>query len=97
MPIFQITPLAENSEAVKNAVETGFAQEDRHQLPHNAGWLVRHKGTSVEVSHQLTITGQQPGERSPIGSALVTLVSGYYGRGPSDLWEWLKTRFESEP
>ena len=96
MPIYQITPLSNNKETVKTAVEGGFAPEDRHQLPHEAGWLVRHKGTTVEVSSHMGVTGQPKGEPSPVGATLVTLVAAYYGRGPSDLWEWMKTRFESE-
>lgn len=97
MPIFQITPLLGNSDAVSKAVQAHIAEEDRYALPGAAGWLVRHKGTSIEVSHVLEITGQPQGEKSPVGSAMVTLIAAYYGRGPSDLWEWLKTRFESEP
>lgn len=96
MPIFQITPLNNNHESVEGAVLSGFEAKDRHQLPNNAGWLVRHDGTTIEVSNHLAITGQPKGVPSPTGSALVSLVGGYYGRGPSDLWEWLKTRFENE-
>lgn len=96
MPIFQVTPLASNHQAVDDAVQAGFDAKDRHQLPNLAGWLVRHDGTTVEVSSHLEITGQPKGERSPVGATLVILVGSYFGRGPSDLWEWLKTRFESE-
>ncbi len=97
MPIYQITPLQNNHAALQSAVEGAFAASDRHKLQNDMGWLVRHSGTTTEVSNHLGLTGQPQGERSPIGSAMVTLVSSYYGRGPADMWEWLKTRFEREP
>lgn len=96
MPIFQITALADNKTAIQQAVESKFPAEDRYKLQSNAGWLVRHHGTTVEVSNHLGVTGQPQGEPSPIGSTMVTLVTSYYGRGPTDMWEWLKTRFERE-
>ena len=96
MPIFQVTPLSNNHDAVEGAVVGGFEAKDRHQLPNSAGWLVRHPGTTIEVSNHLGITGQVKGEPSQTGATLVSLVGSYYGRGPSDLWEWLKTRFENE-
>lgn len=96
MPIFQLTPLQGNHEALQSAVEAAFAPGDRYPLQRNMGWLVRFAGTTVEVSQEVGITGQLPGEKSPVGSTMVTLIGGYYGRGPNDMWEWLKTRFESE-
>lgn len=94
MPVFQVTALADNKDAIQRAIESNFSPEDRYPLQGEAGWLVRHKGTTTEVSNHLGITGQPQGEKSPIGSAMVTLVGNYYGRGPTDMWEWLKTRFE---
>lgn len=96
MPIYQITPLYDNHSAIRQVVEGRIEAVDRHELPSDCGWVVRFKGTSVELSQHLSITGQQPGEKSPVGSALVVAIGAYYGRGPSDLWEWLKTRIEGE-
>jgi len=94
MPIFQLTPLQDNHAALEAAVVHAFDAVDRHSLQNGMGWLVRHNGTTIETSHKVGITGQAPGEKSPIGAVLVTLVGSYYGRGSSDMWEWLKTRFE---
>ncbi len=78
---------------LKASVEKHIAKEDRYKLQNDAGWLIRFSGTTVELSNALEITGPAPA--TPIGSTVVVLMSGYYGRGPTDMWEWLKTRFES--
>lgn len=96
MPIYQVTALAENKDVVRQSIAAEIDQKDRHAITNEAGWFVRYPGTTIELSHKLKITGQPPGENSPIGPALITLISSYYGRGPTDMWEWLKTRFESE-
>lgn len=96
MPIFLVTPIASNSQAVQVAVEGNIDAADRRALPNDAGWFVRFAGTTVELSNHLNITGQPKGERSVVGAAVVVLVGSYFGRGPTDMWEWLKTRFESE-
>jgi hypothetical protein len=93
MAIYLITPLIERPEALRAALERLLPAEDRYALPAQRGWLVRFPGTSVELSNHLGITGGPPGQ-TPLGSALLVPVSSYYGRGPTEMWEWLKTRFE---
>jgi len=63
MPIFQVTPLQDNREALQKAVLGAFDAQDRHQLQNGMGWLVRHNGTTIEASRRLGITGQPPGQR----------------------------------
>lgn len=94
MPIYLVTPLADNCDAVSAAVKEAIEQIDAYKLQNEAGWLVSFPGTSVELSNTLKITGQEPGTPSPVGSAMVTSIGSYYGRGSTEMWEWLKTRFE---
>jgi hypothetical protein len=96
MPVYLVTPLSTTTDALNAAVEQAISnQADRYRLPADRGWLIRYSGTSVELSNQVGITGQAPGEPPAIGSAMVLPVTAYYGRGPTDMWEWIKTRFES--
>lgn len=96
MTIYIAVPLTDNSEPLNEAVEnTITSQADRHKLQADRGWLIRFDGTSVELSNHLGITGQEKGVLSPVGPAFVAPIEGYYGRGSMDMWEWLKTRFES--
>ena len=95
MPIYLAIPLATSNAPLNASVESKVAAPDRCKLQNDRGWLIKFDGTTIELSNHLLITGQSKGVSSPIGSALVTPISGYYGRGPTDMWEWLKTRFET--
>lgn len=97
MGIFLLTPLANNADRIGAAVKAKFEEANCYELQSSAGWLVSYTGTTVELSNHLGVTGQAKGEPATIGSVLVTPVAAYYGRGPTDMWEWLKTRFEESP
>lgn len=95
MAIYMAVPLTPSSSALDEAVIKNIASEsDRYQLQSERGWLIKFDGTSVELSNHLGITGQGPGEKSSVGSAIIVPVSAYFGRGPTDMWEWIKTRLE---
>ena len=95
MAIYIAVPLTQSSTALDAAVvKTIVAASDRYKLQSDRGWLIKFDGTSVELSKHIGLTGQAEGETSPIGSAIIVPVSAYYGRGPTDMWEWLKTRLE---
>jgi len=76
------------------AVKKKIASAARYELQAKAGWLIEFGGTTVELSEKLGITGQAKGEPVILGSAIIVPITGYYGRGPTDMWEWLKTRVE---
>jgi hypothetical protein len=95
MPIYIAVPLTPESTALDTAVEQRIVNPaNRHRLQSNRGWLIKYEGTTIELSNHLQITGQEKGESSSVKSTIVVPVTGYYGRGPTDMWEWLKTRFE---
>lgn len=95
MGIFLVTPLAHNVDRIGEAVRLHIPEKDRHELQSRAGWIVKFSGTTVELSNALGFTGHANGVQPTIGSVLVTSLLSYYGRGPTDMWEWLKTRFEA--
>lgn len=96
MPVYLVAPLSTKTDALNAAIVRAIADPaDRYPLPEDRGWLIRSAGTSVELSNQIGITGQAAGEPPTLGSALVVPITAYYGRGPTDMWEWVKTRFES--
>lgn len=94
MPVYLITPLANNFGKVLNAVAAKISEDDYLALQKESGVLVSYRGTSVELSHHLGITSKDRSLPSTTGSAMVTAVGSYFGRGPSTMWEWLKIRFE---
>lgn len=93
MPVFLVTPLSSNADQLGSEVKRAFTEDARFELQSRAGWFVVHPGTSLEVSNALGITSSDPEFKPTIGSAMVTLVGSYYGRGATTMWEWLKTRF----
>ena len=94
MAIFILTPLTNDPSGINTAVEQSISDPaDRFKLQAGRGWLISFPGTSVELCNHIGLTGQPDG--TPImGSAIVVPITSYYGRGPSEMWEWLKTRLE---
>jgi len=94
MPVFVIIPLANNFEGLGKALEAKLIATDFFALQNDAGWLVNYGGTSQELSTFIGITPPPDSGAEPLGSALVVPVPSYYGRGPTTMWEWIKTRME---
>lgn len=95
MPLYIITSLRKDTTPVNTAVARHIPEPDRFHLQDDRGWLVKFAGTTVELSNHLEITGQEKNVPSPVGPALIVPMGGYYGRGPTDMWEWVKTRWEA--
>ena len=53
-------------------------------------WLVADEGTAQSVSTKLGISAA---DGSSISPALVLAVSGYFGRKPPTVWEWIKSKW----
>lgn len=94
MPIYLVISLRADSADLDAAMVEHIPETDRHKLQSDRGWLFKYDGTTIEASNAITVTGQPKGEPAPIGAALVTPVVSYYGRGPTDMWEWLKIKLE---
>ena len=52
-------------------------------------WLVSATGTAVEISNRLGITD------GSTGAGFVFATAGYFGRAPTDAWEWIKAKLEA--
>jgi hypothetical protein len=95
MSVFVIVPLAGNLHPLTERVMRRFSAADRYPLPSGAGWLLSYRGTTIDLSNLLEVTGQAEGERSPIGSTLLVPITSYYGRAPTDMWEWIRVKMEA--
>lgn len=94
MPVFLVTPLGHNADQIGQAVRGVVPAEDVLELQGRSGFLVSFPGTSVDLSHKIGITSPDREQPTTLGSAMVTTVGAYYGRGPTTMWEWLKLKFE---
>lgn len=95
MPIYLLTPLANNGIHAAEVVQSKIEPDQLHALPDNRGFLITFRGTNVELCNHLGITGLPEGSHPSLTSVLVTSVGSYYGRASASMWEWLKTRSES--
>jgi hypothetical protein len=53
-------------------------------------WLVADSVTSKEVSDKLGVTDGKN------GSAVVIEVASYYGRASTNIWSWVKNKWEAQ-
>jgi hypothetical protein len=95
MPVFIAVPLANNITALDVAVNGAFESKNCYKLQNDSGWLISFDGTTNQLTDALGITGQPKGTPTPVGSTLVSLVGAYYGRGPTDMWEWLSLKLSA--
>ena len=58
-------------------------------------WLVSDIGTAQEISAKLGIYDPGNPTMPPVGEAIVFTTSGYFGRAPANIWEWLKVKLEA--
>lgn len=96
MPVFLVTPLANNAAQIGGAIRAQLPPEAAHELQNTAGWLVSYSGTTIELSNIIGITSADKAIRPSLGAAMVTSIGSYYGLAATSTWEWLKTRFESQ-
>ena len=82
--VFRVMEPAKLAEAVKREVPV-----DCFDLG-NGEWLVSAKGiTAQQVSEKLGITS------GVSGGAIVFGMAGYFGRGPTPTWDWIKAKAEA--
>ncbi|WP_211453846.1 hypothetical protein [Collimonas antrihumi] len=89
MALYLATPFAD-PDRLATAIKAAFGEYDRYLLK-SGGWLIRFDGTTRELSNKIGTTTSEP---PTTGSVLYVAVGGYYGRGPTDMWEWMKSRME---
>lgn len=89
MAMFMIVPI-NNPAGIEQQLGSLKATNglDFIKLP-TSGFMVSYNGTSKELSNVLGIT------EGTSGTAVVASISSYYGRAPTDIWDWVKTRWEA--
>lgn len=88
MALFLATPLTENRDRLDHAIAVAIHESDRYRTK-SGTWIIKFEGTSRELSDKVGTTNTEPTRTE---SAMYTPISGYYGRGPTDMWEWMKSR-----
>jgi hypothetical protein len=88
MALFLITPISDPKK-VMESVKENFPS-DYFQINGTNSLLVHSSGTTKELSDRLKIT---EGEN---GTGIVVSFLNYYGRGQTDMWEWIQSRLSKD-
>lgn len=89
MAIFLIVPIA-NPHMIERELETlkNSAKLDFIKLP-TSGFAVSYSGTSQELSNIVGIS------EGTTGTGVVASIGSYFGRAPTHIWDWMKSRWEA--
>ena len=68
---------------------------DDHLSITETQWLVSSAGTVVDLTAKLGIYDVKSPGAPATGIAVILAVSSYYGRAPTTVWDWLKTKMEA--
>jgi hypothetical protein len=94
MTIFAIllpTPQPAVVEAIKKAYPDDFLSVNDME------WLVSGTGTAADVSAKIGVFDVKNPGAPPAGNAIIFSTNGYFGRGPSNVWEWIRVKLETGP
>jgi hypothetical protein len=81
--VFRVIDPAKMQSALQNA----FPND--HLKIADDEWLVSAVGTARDISERLLVT--PPGDTGP---AIIFSMANYFGRAPTEVWDWIKTKAE---
>lgn len=80
---------------VVEAIKKSFAND--HFALNDTQYLISFKGTASALTAQLGIWDAAKPTEPTTGLGIVFALSAYQGRAPLQVWDWLKTKWESQP
>jgi len=88
--IFAIVSLADNP-PLASAIATAYPNDYIQAAPDGRLHFVSDTGTAKDVSDKIGVS------EGTVGSVIVLAVSGYYGRAPMNIWEWIAAKITAPP
>jgi len=76
-------------------IRQAFPQD--HLSVNDTQWLISTTGTAENLSSKLGIYNPANPSEPFTGNAIVFATSSYFGRAPSNIWDWIKVKLESSP
>ena len=86
MAIFAVLPPQANT-SLDEAIQARFPQDSLRLSPNQ--WLISYAGTAIALSNDLGVTDGKN------GGAVIIQMSSYYGRAPTSVWDWVKSKLEA--
>ncbi len=93
MAVYVVVPLGDHRKVLAEKIQTLSAQ-DVYELPDVSGWLIKFGGTARELCAAIGMPTGKEQYKDDSPTALVTLLSFHFGFGPSEMWEWIRSRTE---
>jgi hypothetical protein len=81
--VFRVSNPDKMQAALEAAVPNDFLDAGHNE------WLVSFKGTTKDLSDKL---GVSDGSN---GAAIIFGMAGYFGRAPTNIWDWIKAKAEA--
>ena len=92
MTIFVVL-FPETQPALAEAIKATFPAA--HLAINDKQWLVSTTGTVIELTAKLRIYDAANPKAESTGNAVIFATSSYYGRAPSNIWDWIKSKLEA--
>jgi hypothetical protein len=86
MSIFVVFRVSDPNK-IKAALEAAVPN-DFLDIGHNE-WPVSFKGTTKDLSDKLGVS------EASNGAAIIFSMAGYFGRAPTNIWDWIKAKAEA--
>lgn len=93
MTIFAVM-LPTPSQPLTEAIKRLFPND--HLAISETQYLISAAGTALDLSAKLGVYDPKDPAKT-IGNAVIFATSSYFGRAPTTIWEWIKTKLESPP
>ena len=93
MALFMVVALGQSAPLIDVAILQKFPTSF-YKLEAGKWFISSTFQTSKELSDALGITSDPPMLPAlGVATGVVVAIKGYYGRGPSDMWEWVAAKF----
>jgi hypothetical protein len=60
-------------------------------------WLVSTTGTAIDLAARLGVYDIKNPAAPATGNAVIFATSAYFGRAPTNVWDWMKAKLEATP
>lgn len=86
MIVFSVTSLVPNPAVGQRIAELW---PSNYLKLSDTSWLVAGSGTAQELSDAMGVT------RGDFSGVVIFSTTGYYGRAPNNIWEWIAAKLEA--
>jgi hypothetical protein len=91
MALFVVVALQNSAQAIGKSIADNFA-DDFYEVEKDKWFVATTLVTAKQVSDKLGITTDDKLPVPPILTGIVVRVGGYFGRGSTDMWEWIAAK-----